>query len=118
DSGCRASVALNFATPIGSLEDILGEFDQVLIMSVDPGFGGQAFIPGTLAKIERMRRMLDEAESPAELAVDGGIKPENIGRIAAAGATIAVTGSAVFAPHHAPAEGLNKLREALSQARR
>jgi len=94
--GKKAGVSINPATPVGSLEVILDELDLVLIMSVNPGFGGQSFIETCLPKIERLRRMIDQRGLAIALEVDGGVKLDNIGRIAAAGAHVFVAGSAVF----------------------
>ncbi len=94
--GCRAGVTLNPATPVSTLEEILPDVDLVLIMTVNPGFGGQTFIPGTLAKIRRVRAMLDEIGSPAELEVDGGIGPETAPAVVQAGADLLVAGVAIF----------------------
>ncbi len=94
--GLKAGVALNPATPLESVDYILGDVDMVLIMSVNPGFGGQAFIPSALDKIERLRRMIDDRKLAVEVEVDGGVKPENAAGVAAAGAGILVAGSAVF----------------------
>ncbi len=111
--GCKASVALNPATPLVTLEEVLRDLDQVLVMTVNPGFGGQSFIPETLDKVRRMRAMLDAAGATADLEVDGGIKPANIAHLAAAGATVCVVGSAVYAPDHSVADAVWALREAL-----
>jgi len=94
--GVRPGVTLNPATPLGTLEEILPYVDLVLIMSVNPGFGGQAYIPTSTDKIRRLRAMLDAIGSAAELEVDGGIKPDNAAEVIAAGATVLVAGSAVF----------------------
>jgi ribulose-phosphate 3-epimerase len=110
--GCKASVALNPATPLVMLEDTLADLDQVLVMTVNPGFGGQAFIPQMLDKVRRMRAMLDAARSTADLEVDGGIKPANIAHVVAAGATVVVAGSAVFSPTRTVAAAVRLLREA------
>jgi ribulose-phosphate 3-epimerase len=95
-TGVKAAVSLNPATPLESLDFILGDLDMVLLMSVNPGFGGQAFIPSALDKVRRLRRMIDDRKLPVEIEVDGGVKPENGPEIAAAGADILVAGSAVF----------------------
>jgi ribulose-phosphate 3-epimerase len=92
----KAGVVLNPATPLSSLDYILGDVDMVLLMSVNPGFGGQAFIPSALEKIRQLRKRVDDAGLPVEIEVDGGVKPENAAEIAAAGADILVAGSAVF----------------------
>jgi ribulose-phosphate 3-epimerase len=96
ERGIKAGVTLNPATPISSLQDILGDVDLVLIMSVNPGFGGQKFIPSVLKKISDARTMLDRINSHALLEVDGGVKVENTKAIVAAGATTLVAGSAIF----------------------
>ncbi len=96
ERGIKAGVTLNPATPISSLQDILGDVDLVLIMSVNPGFGGQKFIPSVLKKIADARAMLDRINSHALLEVDGGVKVENTQKIVAAGATTLVAGSAIF----------------------
>jgi ribulose-phosphate 3-epimerase len=92
----RAGVALNPATPPEALSEILGEVDLVLVMSVNPGFGGQSFIPHSLGKIARIRRWLDELKSTADLEVDGGVNPGTARSIVAAGASVLVAGSAIF----------------------
>ncbi|KPN71735.1 ribulose-phosphate 3-epimerase [Neisseria sp. 83E34] len=100
DKGCQAGLALNPATPVNVLENVLDLLDMVLVMSVNPGFGGQSFIPNTLPKLRRVRHLLDEYERCSRrwisLEVDGGVKPENIAEIAAAGADTFVAGSAIF----------------------
>lgn len=100
--GRKAGVALNPATPLNVLEHVLEELDLVLLMTVNPGFGGQSFIEACLPKIHALRGMLDKRGVEAELEVDGGVKIENIERIARAGADVFVAGSAVFgAPDYA-----------------
>lgn len=94
--GKKAGVSINPATPVGSLEVILDDLDLVLMMSVNPGFGGQSFIEACLPKIEQLRQMIDRRGLTTELEIDGGVKLDNIGRIAAAGAEVFVAGSAVF----------------------
>jgi len=94
--GKKAGVSINPATPVSSLEVILEEVDLVLVMSVNPGFGGQGFIPACLSKIEALRREIDRRGLRVELEVDGGVKTDNIGLIAGAGADVFVAGSAVF----------------------
>ena len=94
--GLQAGVALNPATPLNSLQEILPDLDLVLIMSVNPGFGGQSYIPSATAKIQRLRQMLDQRHSDAWLEVDGGIKANNAAEVAQAGATVLVAGSAIF----------------------
>ena len=94
--GCRAGLVLNPATPLDVLEYVLEELDLVLLMSVNPGFGGQGFIPSTLDKLRKVRAMIDATGKPIRLEIDGGVKPDNIGAIAAAGADAFVAGSAIF----------------------
>jgi ribulose-phosphate 3-epimerase len=94
--GVKAAVALNPATPLTSLDYVLSDVDMVLIMSVNPGFGGQAFIPSALEKIGRLRKRIDELGLKIEIEVDGGVKPANAAEIIKAGADILVAGSAVF----------------------
>ncbi len=94
--GVKAAVALNPATPLTSLDYVLSNVDMVLIMSVNPGFGGQAFIPSALEKISKLRKRIDELRLKTEIEVDGGVKPSNAAEIIKAGADILVAGSAVF----------------------
>lgn len=94
--GKKAGVSINPATPVSTLDLILDDLDLVLVMSVNPGFGGQSFIPSCLGKITALRRMIAERGLKVELEVDGGVKTDNIGRIVAAGADVLVAGSAVF----------------------
>ncbi len=94
--GKRASVTLNPATPIESVRDILGDVDQVLLMSVNPGFGGQSFIPATLHKIKALREEIDAQHRTVPIEVDGGIKADNARAVVDAGANILVAGSAIF----------------------
>ncbi|MBD8874123.1 ribulose-phosphate 3-epimerase [Rhodanobacter sp. DHB23] len=96
DSGCKAGLVFNPATSLDCLDYVLDKLDLVLIMSVNPGFGGQKFIPMALEKLRRVRRMIDERGLPVRLEVDGGVTAENIGAIAAAGADTFVAGSAIF----------------------
>jgi ribulose-phosphate 3-epimerase len=108
--GCKAGVTLNPATPLSTLEEILPELDLVLILSVNPGFGGQAYIPGSTTKIARLRQMLDDIGSSAEIEVDGGVNPKTIPEITRAGATVLVAGSAVFNERASVAENIQQLR--------
>ena len=96
DSGCRAGLVLNPATPLAVLDHVLDQLDLVLLMSVNPGFGGQSFIESVLPKIEAVRRRIDASGREIWLEVDGGVKPDNAARIGAAGADTLVAGSAVF----------------------
>lgn len=115
DQGARAGVSLNPATPLSAIEEVLPDLDLVLMMTVNPGFGGQRFIPQTLDKIRRCREMLDAAGSPAELSVDGGVSPDNAAEIAAAGATVLVCGSALFHHREGLTAGVRALREAAAR---
>jgi len=94
--GAQAGVVLNPATPASSLEDIAGDVDYVLVMSVNPGFSGQAFIRHSLDKLRSVRRVLDRARSSAAIEIDGGIDLSNVGDVVSAGASILVAGSAIF----------------------
>ncbi len=110
--GCWAGVALNPATPVGALEEILSYIDLVLVMSVNPGFGGQSFIEGTLSKIRRVRGMLDELGSKAALEVDGGIDPGTTPLVVRAGANVLVAGSAIFETSEGIADAVARIRAA------
>ena len=94
--GVKAGVVINPATPVGSLEEIAGDVDFVVVMSVNPGFGGQRFIPRSPTKIRDVRNLLDRAKNPAPVEIDGGVDHQNAGRVVAAGARILVAGSALF----------------------
>ena len=96
EQGCKAGLVLNPATPVDWLEYVLERLDFVLVMSVNPGFGGQTFIDSALRKIEVVRDIIDRSGLPIRLEVDGGVKVENIGQIASAGADMFVAGSAIF----------------------
>ena len=113
DLGLRAGVTLNPSTPLILLEEILPFVDLVLIMSVNPGFGGQVYIPSSTVRIARLRRMLDEnGLGHVELEVDGGVSVQTAGEISRAGATILVAGSAVFNRQASVAENIAALRRA------
>ena len=96
DKGVKPAVVLNPSTDLYTLEYTLEEVDMVLLMTVNPGFGGQKFIPGMIPKIKKLRRLIDESQRSVELEVDGGINLENIGLVSQAGADVVVSGSAVF----------------------
>jgi ribulose-phosphate 3-epimerase len=96
DVGCQAGLVLNPATSIQCLEHVMDKLDVILLMSVNPGFGGQSFIPNTLNKLTQVRQLIDESGYDIRLEVDGGVKTDNIGEIAAAGADAFVAGSAIF----------------------
>ena len=109
-TGCEAGIVLNPATPLDALQWTLEKVDLVLLMSVNPGFGGQAFIPHVLDKIRRVRELIDASGRSIRLEVDGGVKVDNIGEIAAAGADTFVAGSAIF--------GSNDYRQTISEMKR
>ncbi len=115
-NGCRAGLVLNPATPVDVLDWVLGDLDHVLLMSVNPGFGGQAFIPATLDKLRTVRGMIDRSGKPIRLEIDGGVKPDNIGEIAAAGADTFVAGSAIFG-HPDYAAVISDMRAAVDAVR-
>ena len=112
--GVRPGVTLNPATSLTTLDEILPYVDLVLVMSVNPGFGGQSYIPTSTAKIARLRAMLDAIGSTAELEVDGGIKPGNAAEVVAAGATVLVAGSAIFGGALSVAENVAAFQAALA----
>ncbi len=117
EAGARASVALNPATPASAVEPVLSEADQLLVMTVNPGFGGQKFIEGTLSKIETLRGWIADRGLSVAIEVDGGVSGETIGRAARAGADVFVAGTAVFgAPDYAHA--IASLRRKASGAQR
>lgn len=109
DAGMKAGVSLCPATPLCTLEDIIGDLDQVLIMSVNPGFGGQPFIEHSVDKVARLRRMIDESGSKALINVDGGVNEKTGARLAEAGADILVAGSYVFKAS-SPMEAIHSLK--------
>ncbi len=112
--GKKAGVAINPATPLAVLQEILGEVDLVLCMTVDPGFGGQALIPGTLPKIERLRAMISQHQATCDLEVDGGVHSETAPLVVRAGANVLVAGSSVYGDPDGVAAGISRLRAASS----
>lgn len=96
DAGCKAGLVFNPATPLHHMDYVMDKLDMVLLMSVNPGFGGQSFIPNTLHKLKEARQKIDESGLDIRLEIDGGVKVDNIGEIAAAGADTFVAGSAIF----------------------
>lgn len=114
EAGCRVGVTLNPATPLSQLEAVLPLVDLALVMSVNPGFGGQSYIPESTDKIRRLRRQLNALGSGAYLEVDGGVKPHNAMEICQAGADVLVAGSAVFGGSASVAENLESFRNALT----
>lgn len=108
--GKKAGVVLNPSTSLLTLEDILGDLDLILLMSVNPGFGGQSFIEASVDKVRRLRRWLDERGAHAELEIDGGIDSQTAPRVVTAGATMLVAGSAVFRAQGGAGEGVRQLQ--------
>jgi ribulose-phosphate 3-epimerase len=98
DNGCKSGLVFNPATPLDYLKHVLDKVDMILLMSVNPGFGGQSFIPETLVKLREARKIIDDSGRDIRLEIDGGVKVDNIGEIAAAGADTFVAGSAIFGP--------------------
>ncbi len=96
ESGCKSGLVFNPATPLSYLDYVMDKVDVILLMSVNPGFGGQSFIPATLGKLREARKMIDESGFDIRLEVDGGVKVDNIAEIAAAGADMFVSGSGIF----------------------
>src|SRR6266540_657974 len=113
-AGAKAGVVLNPATPVESLQEALHFVDYVLVMSVNPGFGGQKFITRSLDKVRQLRRLIDDQSLPVRIEIDGGVDRDNVGGIVAAGAEIIVAGSAIFGASN-PQEAVRELREATVQ---
>jgi ribulose-phosphate 3-epimerase len=116
EHGCKAGVVLNPATPLSHLEFIMDKVDMILLMSVNPGFGGQSFIPKTLDKLRAVRKMIDESGRDIRLEIDGGVKVDNIKEIAEAGADMFVAGSAIFNQPDYKAV-IDQMREQLAQVK-
>ena len=114
--GKRAGVALNPSTPAGTLEEILPDLDLVLVMTVNPGFGGQQFIAGTVPKIRRIRQLIDRLQPRCELEVDGGIDPVTAPMVVEAGPRVLVAGSAIFAAPDGVAVAMGRLRDSATTA--
>lgn len=114
--GCQAGLVLNPATPVEVLDYVLEDLDLVLLMSVNPGFGGQSFIPSALDKLKRVRGLIDKTGKPIRLEIDGGVKPDNIAQIAAAGADTFVAGSAIFG-HPDYADVVRRMKDAVAAVR-
>ena len=111
EKGVKAGISLNPSTPPVAIWEVLPLLDLVLMMSVNPGWGGQSFIPTTINKLQRMRAMLDQIGSEAELEVDGGVNPQTAASVVRAGATVLVAGSAVYNKKETVAQAMAKLRE-------
>jgi len=115
DKGVRPGVVLNPATPLGVVEYVLDQLDIVVLMTVNPGFEGQKFIPEVITKIRRLRKMVNDLNLSLEIEVDGGIDPENIGRVSSAGADVFVAGSAIYYSKDYK-ETISLMRERMSEA--
>jgi len=114
EQGCQSGLVFNPATPLHYLDHVMDEIDIILLMSVNPGFGGQSFIPSTLDKLRAVRKRIDASGQDIRLEVDGGVKIDNIGEIAAAGADMFVAGSAIFGtPDYA--RTISAMREAINK---
>lgn len=113
EAGCRAGIALNPATPLEALREISPFVDLVLVMSVNPGYGGQQFIQTSTSKLRRVRKLLDEFNPTCDLEVDGGVGTHNIGDVVRSGANVIVVGSAVYNNVGSVAENITLLREAI-----
>ena len=112
--GPKCGVCINPGTPLSAIEESLADADQVMVMTINPGWGGQQMMPQQIEKVRRVRALLDAGAHTAELMIDGGVKASNAAECAAAGASVLVCGSSVFSSEHTPAEGLAALRKALA----
>ena len=115
EMGVKAGVSINPGTPVSVLSEIITDVDLVLVMTVNPGYGGQAFIESALPKVRQARELIDASGSKAELEVDGGIKPDNIHRVVEAGADVVVAGSAVYNDRVSVADAISQLRNGIGQ---
>ena len=113
ESGARPAVTLNPATPLVALEEVLDQVDQILVMTVNPGFGGQGIIPSTINKVRRLRQMLNERGLSCPIEVDGGINVQTVAQVVQAGADVLVIGAAIFAGEGGIQASLRRLRAAL-----
>ncbi len=117
DLGCQSGLSLNPGTGLDGIEYLLPDLDLILLMTVNPGFGGQEFIPVMLDKIARLRKIIEASPHQVEIAVDGGIKPENLGEIIKSGATVIVSGSSIFGAS-SPEEVIRRYRDIAADSRR
>ena len=115
ESGARAGISINPPTPLGVVEEFLPHVDLVLVMSVNPGFGGQSFIPETLPRIASIRKLLDDRALHAELEVDGGVNADNAPDIVKAGANVLVAGNSIFRAQEGISGAMRRLREATGE---
>ncbi len=113
EAGAQPAVVLNPATPIGALEEVLDEVALILVMTVNPGFGGQTLIPSALEKVRRLRSLLDTMENPPRIEVDGGVNWDTLEEVLAAGADVLVMGSAIFDADEGPGEAVRAYRRAI-----
>ena len=113
EAGVRAGVALNPGTPVSTIDEVLPDVDLVLAMTVNPGFPAQNFIPSVVSKVRKLRRMLDELSSNAELEVDGGINTNTVAQVVSAGARVLVAGSAIYNDRETVAEAVSRLRASI-----
>ncbi len=113
--GCRAGVAINPHTPAGFLSEIMGMLDEINVMTVNPGFGGQVFLPEMLPKIRQLRTMINERGRAVDLEVDGGINADTAASVVEAGANVLIAGSAVFSDKFSVIEGIDTLRHAINK---
>jgi ribulose-phosphate 3-epimerase len=111
--GCRAGVAINPHTPASTISEVIHMLDIILVMTVNPGFGGQSFLPETLPKIKQFRQMVDATGKQIDIGVDGGINEETATTVVAAGANLLIAGSAIFSDQFSVAEGIDRLRQTL-----
>ncbi|MGH7640338.1 MAG: ribulose-phosphate 3-epimerase [Candidatus Dormibacteria bacterium] len=115
--GVKVGVGINPATPVAFLEEVLPEIDLALVMSVDPGFGGQTFLGSSLAKVSRLHQLVEERRLDCEIEVDGGVGPDNVVACVGAGASVLVAGTAIFKSEGGARRGLGCLRELVAQAK-
>ncbi len=113
EAGVRAGVALNPGTPVSTIDEVLPEVDLILAMTVNPGFPAQNFIPSVVSKVRKLRRMLDELSSNAELEVDGGINTNTVAQVVSVGARVLVAGSAIYNDRETVAEAVSRLRASI-----
>jgi ribulose-phosphate 3-epimerase len=113
EAGAQPAVVLNPATPLGALEEVLDQVALILVMTVNPGFGGQTLIPSTLEKVRRLRTLLDKMENPPRIEVDGGVNWDTLEEVLSAGADVLVMGSAIFDASEGPGEAVRAYRRAI-----
>lgn len=111
--GCKAGVAINPHTPAGALSEVMHLLDVIIVMTVNPGFGGQKFLPETLPKIRQCRALIEQSGRSIDLEVDGGINTETAKAAVEAGASVLIAGTTIFNPHHSVKDGVERLRAAL-----